>query len=102
MSALIWAPFPDKETAQLVVRSLLEERLIACGNIIQDMQSLFLWDGEIQQSGEVGVLFKTDARLLQRAIDRLEELHPYEVPAIFGWPCSSVGKATQNWLASLL
>jgi len=101
MSALIWAAFGSLDDAKAAAKSLLEEELIACANVMPAVHSIFCWQGEIGEAQECGALFKTDRRLLQQAVTRLEELHPYESPAIFGWHCDEAGAAAQNWLGEL-
>lgn len=100
MSALIWCPFADAETAKAVASTLLDENLIACANMLPGVESLFVWNGERGEGMECGVLFKTHADLLGRAVERIEQLHPYDSPAIMGWRCDSVGASTAGWLGS--
>src|SRR5690606_11120175 len=85
LSALIWSPFADEETAAATAATLLDEGLVACANILPPMRSIYVWNGELVERREVGVLFKTDAALLDRATARLAEIHPYEAPAVLGW-----------------
>ena len=85
MSALFWCPLPDEETAAAVATALLDEKLIACANILGSVHSLYEWDGERGDTREVGVLFKTDAGLLDTAVARIAELHPYDTPDVIGW-----------------
>lgn len=99
-AALIWCPFPDAGEPQKVARQLLEERLIACANILPAMQSVFRWQGEIGTAEEVAVLFKTSAARLEAATARLAQLHSYDVPAIAGWHADSTPPETCEWLAS--
>lgn len=98
-AALIWCPFADEESARAVLGQLLDERLVACGNCLPGVSSLFNWDGARGEGEEVGVLFKTTAALLDPAITRLEALHPYEQAAITGWTVRS-GEGTLRWLES--
>ena len=98
MSALIWCPFADEASAAAVAQQLLDERLIACANILPPMRSLFTWQGERGEAAEVGVLFKTDASALDRATARLAELHPYETPAVLGWRTDTAARPTAEWL----
>ena len=98
-AALIWRPFGDRESASQVAGQLLDEGLIACANILSDMQSFYRWKGERGDSRECGVLLKTEASTLDRAVERLAELHPYEDPAIIGWRCDAASPATLAWLA---
>lgn len=99
--ALIWCPFPDVATASATARTLLDERLVACANILPAMIALFEWNGERGEAAEAGVLFKTDAALLDRAIARLGDEHPYDEPAILGWRCDAASPGTAAWLEAL-
>ena len=101
MSALIWCPFPDEDSAAALATQLLDEKLIACANILGTVRALYEWNGERGDAREVGVLFKTDASLLDRAVARIAQLHPYDTPAVLGWRCDSAAPATAEWLAGL-
>lgn len=84
-AALIWCPFPDEEAAHRCIAALLDERLIACGNILPGVKSLFSWSGTRGEGAECGVLLKTVAARLPEAMARLRAVHPYDTPAILGW-----------------
>ena len=101
MSALIWCPFADEESAADAANRLLDEGLVACANILPSMRSLYVWQGERGEARECGVLFKTDASLLDRATARLAEIHPYDAPAVLGWRADTAAKPTAEWLRSL-
>ena len=98
MSALIWCPFADEASAAAAA----SERLIACANILPPMRSLYTWQGERGEAAEVGVLFKTDASLLDQATARLGEIHPYDAPAVLGWRTDTAAPATRTWLRGLI
>jgi periplasmic divalent cation tolerance protein len=100
--ALLWCPFPDEEEARRVAGQLLDEKLIACANIIPGMVSLYEWQGERGEASEVGTLFKTDQALVPALIERLERLHSYETASITAWDANASSKATAEWLGSLL
>lgn len=100
--ALIWCPFPDPETARATATTLLDERLVACANMLPEMTALFEWNGERAEAMETGVLFKTNAALLDRAVERLAALHPYDEPAITGWRCDAASAGTRAWLGALM
>ncbi len=101
MSALIYCPFPDREAARAIANQLLDEKLIACANILGVVESIFDWNGERGADEEVGVLMKTNVRILEKAVRRLSDLHPYEVPAVLGWSCDAVGREAAAWLEKL-
>lgn len=73
---------PDQETAENLVRTLLEERLIACGNIMPGVTSLYWWKGAVERDTEVQIVIKTTAAKVERLLERVPELHPYEVPEV--------------------
>ena len=100
--ALIWTPFDTMEEARNVANAMVGERLVACANIVPGIISVFRYEGKVQSAEEIGVLFKTDARLLDRATARLAELHPYDTPAICGWTGDSAPPETREWLAGLM
>lgn len=92
MISIILTTFPSIEVARATVRTLVEERLVACGNIVPGVESIYRWQGVVETSQEVLVIFKTSAESAAAAQARLRTLHPYEVPEILllpaggGWP----------------
>ncbi len=89
---LLLSNFPDADAARKAVRTLVEERLIACGNLVPDVESIYEWKGALATSTEVMVICKTPPARAAEAQARLRTLHPYEVPEILqlsvsaGWP----------------
>jgi periplasmic divalent cation tolerance protein len=100
-AALIWCPFPDRESARRIAGQLLADGLIACANILPEIESLFVWEGTAGSASEVGVLCKTTPEQLAAAIERLGALHPYETPAILGWHADAAHPLTMQWLGGL-
>ena len=101
-AALVWCPFPNCETARSVGTHLLEEKLIACANILPKVESLFVLQGEMANETETAVLFKTREDRLEQLVERLGEIHPYDTPAIVGWVCNATHPATWEWLSQAL
>jgi periplasmic divalent cation tolerance protein len=101
-AALIWSPFASIEEATNVAEVLVDEGLVACANILPELISVFRYEGAVHRAREVGVLFKTEASLLDAATIRMAQLHPYETPAICGWLADSAPPETREWLAGLL
>lgn len=100
--ALIWCPFGSVEDARAAAATLVTERLVACANILPQIVSVFAWQGAVQEEQEVGMLCKTQLRLLAPAIARLAQLHPYDTPAILGWKADEAPPATLAWLEGAL
>ena len=101
-AALAWCPFPDAETARDIAAQMLAEKLIACANILPQVESVFLWEGKVDTASEVAVLFKTDSENLAPLVKRLGECHPYDTPAVVGWRCDAAHEATLQWLGETL
>ena len=101
-AALVWCPFPDADTARTIAGQLLEEKLIACANMLPTIESVFEWNGEVTSGTEAAVLFKTTAERLDALIARLGECHPYDTPAIVGWRCDAAHPSTILWLADVI
>lgn len=100
-AALVWCPFPDKETAREVSARLLEMKLIACANILGPMEAMFEWAGQVNSGNEVPVLFKTDSLSLEQLVSQLGAMHPYDTPTILGWHCDTAHPSTLAWLGGL-
>lgn len=99
---LLITTFPDEESAASAARTLLEERLIACGTLLPGARSLYLWKEGIEESREILVLMKTAGDLAHRCMGRLEELHPYDVPEIVLVDPSAVSGAYAGWVTESL
>lgn len=97
-AALVWCPFPDATSARTAIGMLLDEELIACANILGEIESHFVWEGARVTSTEVAVLCKTVDACLPLVIKRLGALHPYDTPAIMGWLCDAAHPASIAWL----
>lgn len=73
---------PDAEQAARMGRALVEERLIACMNLLPGLTSIYRWQGAVQQEAEVLLLMKTTRSRVAELKARLPELHPYDVPEL--------------------
>lgn len=78
----LYSTWPDTKTAEEAARSLLEQRLIACANILPGAVSVYRWGGDVQRDSEVVMVLKTTAACAQQARDALLILHPYDTPCI--------------------
>ncbi len=94
--SLLYVTFPTETEARTITRELLNKPLIACANILGPMTSLYRWNGKIEESQEVAVIFKTTSPKVQELIDTLQTLHSYETPAIVEIP---VGKSATSFCA---
>jgi periplasmic divalent cation tolerance protein len=79
---LVFCTCPDTVTAQSLARHLVEQRLAACVNLLPPMQSVYRWQGQIEQAQEVQLLIKTCAERLDALSAAIVQQHPYELPEI--------------------
>jgi len=80
----------SREEARAIGGILVKEKLCACVNIISNMESLYWWDGEIQNDFESILLVKTTADFVDRVTKRVKDLHSYDVPCVISLPLSPV------------
>ena len=80
--ALALSTFPEAETARKIGRELVEAGLVACANIMPSVQSIYFWDGKVEENAEVLGIFKMTAARFGEFQARLRVLHPYDVPEI--------------------
>jgi periplasmic divalent cation tolerance protein len=99
---LLITSFSHEETALSVIRSLVEEQLIACGTLLPKAYSIYSWQGKLEEASEVMVVLKTSANLLNQCMKRLKELHPYDVPEIVAIEPIALGEAYGAWVEEVL
>jgi len=78
----IYVTCESEEQARTIGRSLVEERLAACANILPGMESVYRWEGKIETGRETVLILKTTADLVPSLTARVKELHDYEVPCV--------------------
>ncbi len=79
-------------------RKIVEERLAACVNLLPVMESIFRWEGVVEQDNERQVIIKTSRERVAALWDRIRELHPYEVPEFVVLPIHDGSDAYLRWL----
>jgi periplasmic divalent cation tolerance protein len=79
-------------------RSLLDERLAACVNLLAPMESVYRWEGQVEQERERQVIIKTSRARLADLWDRVRELHPYEVPEFLVLTIADGNEAYLRWV----
>lgn len=99
---LVLTSFPENEIAAAAVRTLVEEKLVACGTLLPSARSIYAWQGKIEDASEVVVLLKTESSLYAKLEKRLAKLHPYEVPEIVAWEPGAVHRPYVEWVAAAL
>jgi periplasmic divalent cation tolerance protein len=95
---LVLTSFPDADSARTVSNALVEERLVACANIIPGIQSVYRWKGRVESVGEAFVIMKTNSERSDELWHRLKALHPYDVPEIIRIDADAALSTYLDWV----
>lgn len=95
---IIYVTYPNKEEAQRVSSALIEERLVACANILAAHDSLYWWDDAVQSEQEVAVLYKGVAARFDDVKRRILALHSYDVPCVVSWDIAQGHAPFLQWI----
>ncbi|WP_425603681.1 divalent-cation tolerance protein CutA [Stenotrophomonas capsici] len=95
---LVFCTCPDHDSAQALAHHLVARRLAACVNLLPPMQSVYGWQGQIEQAEEVQLLIKTCADRLEALQAAILERHPYELPEIVAISASAGLPAYLDWI----
>jgi periplasmic divalent cation tolerance protein len=96
--ALIYVPCGSDDEATRIARTLLDERLIACGNIYES-RSLYRWEGALVDEREHVLVCKTLVSKAQEAEKRIVQLHSYDVPCVISIMPAHVNIEYASWVA---
>ncbi|MGY2082807.1 divalent-cation tolerance protein CutA [Blastococcus sp. SYSU DS0539] len=80
-------------------RTLVEERLVACGHHTVPIRSVYRWEGAVHDSVEARVALHTRRSLVPAVVARTRELHPYEVPCVIALPLVGGNPDYLRWIA---
>lgn len=84
--------------AEMLIKNLLDRRLIACGTMLPGARSLYRWEGAIADESETVVLLKTRSALVHALEKSFSELHPYKVPELLALSVSSGLEKYVAWI----
>ena len=95
---MVYITTKSEEEASRIGETLVRERLAACANVIPEIQSTYWWKGKLENEGETALLLTSVQDNAQRIIDRVRELHSYEVPCIDIIPLSGGNEEYFKWI----
>ncbi len=96
---LIYVTTKDKAEARRIGRHLVQNRLAACANIFDQMNSMYIWKDEFQDDQEAVLILKTTETRLPELIAAVRSLHSYEVPCIVTLPILGGHPPFLDWIA---
>jgi periplasmic divalent cation tolerance protein len=99
---IAFTTFASEADAARVARVLVEERLVACANLLPGARSLYRWEGRVADEHEVVVLLKTRKQDWTALLSRLHELHPYDTPELVAVRIAAGAPKYMAWLEAQL
>lgn len=95
---LVYVTASGEPEARRIARTLVEERLVACANVIPAVRSYYWWQGELQEDSEAAFVAKTTADRVDAVVRRVKELHSYTVPAVLALPILAGNPEYLDWV----
>lgn len=99
---VVFVTTTDRKEAERISQSLLNEKLIACANIIGPVHSFFWWAGKVEKAEEHIVLMKSRSDLFEKISERVKALHTYDIPEIIALPIKLGSLEYLKWIDSSL
>jgi periplasmic divalent cation tolerance protein len=90
----------NKEEAQKVAKALVTSKLAACVNILDNMNSVYMWEGKIQEDTEVVLIAKTTQARVPELVEKVKSIHSYDCPCIVSLPVSGGHNPFLDWIAA--
>ena len=94
----VYAIFADAGEAERIGRTVIEDRLAACINILSPCRSIYEWQGAVETADEVPAILKTTAAYADALITRIADLHRYDVPCITVLPIEKLLASYADWV----
>ncbi|MBL8665151.1 MAG: divalent-cation tolerance protein CutA [Candidatus Odyssella sp.] len=97
---LLYVTAPNVAEAERIGEALVQERLVACANILGPIASIYWWQGKVQRDAEAVLIAKTRADLVERVVARVKELHSYTVPCVVSLAIEQGNPDFLRWIAA--
>ena len=95
---MVYITAKNKEEASKIGKELVKARLAACVNVVDNMNSLYWWQGKIQEDSEAILIAKTKESLVKELTEKVKSLHSYSCPCIISLPILDGNKEFLDWI----
>lgn len=102
MYSVVYVTASGVEEAKKIAKILLKEKIVACANIIPVMESIYWWEGNLEEDVESVLLLKTRSELVDKVIDRVGEIHSYQTPCALEIQIRKGSQEYLDWLENAL
>lgn len=96
---MIYITTKDKEQALSIGRDIVQNRLAACANIMDKMNSIYWWNQELEESQETILILKTISANVDSIIERVKLLHTYSCPCVISWKIEEGNPDYLDWIS---
>ncbi len=96
----IYMTAADRAEASRIAEVLVQERLIACANVLDGMRSFYWWDGKVQIDDEAVMIAKTEAGYVDAIVARVNQLHSYDCPCVVALPIEGGNPDYLDWISA--
>jgi periplasmic divalent cation tolerance protein len=98
MYIMIFVTAASSQEAQKIADKLVQAKLIACANIVENIRSIFWWEGKVDSAAETLLIMKSKKSLLAKIIKAVKSTHSYETPEIIALPIIAGDKKYLRWI----
>ena len=102
MNIVVFVTAKDKQEAQKIARRLVEDKLIACANIVDGVKSVFWWQGKTDEADETLLIMKSEKRLFKKIAAAVKALHSYDIPEVIALPIVDGSADYLKWMKESL
>ena len=99
-SAFLYVTASSPQEAEKIASMLVQERWVACANILPAIQSIYWWEGSVHRDQEVALILKTRRDLVGQVVQRVQQLHSYECPCVVALPIVDGNPAFLQWISA--
>lgn len=98
---IVYCTTPSLNEAKVIAEALVNSKLAACVNIIDNIKSFYLWKDKVCNDSETVMIIKTKKELFSQVQTKIKELHSYDTPCVLSIPVDNVEKKFDNWVNSV-
>lgn len=96
---VIYCTVPNKNEGKEIAKALIKHKLVACVNIMDKIESMFLWDGQMMEEKEALLMIKTKREMFEDINSVIQKLHSYNVPEVVAVPVIEADSTYLKWIA---